>query len=96
MQRHTFTKENPSVVIEFPEPTNNQALPTLADLYIKYPFNDNLYYPKENFNFEVIEEVENSLLNEREIYWISFYNSLVPNGYNLTAGGEGTKSYSRQ
>lgn len=50
----------------------------------------------DNFDFEVIEEVENSLLNEREIYWISFYNSLVPNGYNLTAGGEGTKGYSRQ
>lgn len=54
------------------------------------------YHGVDNFNFEVIEEVENSLLNEREIYWISFYNSLVPNGYNLTAGGEGTKSYSRQ
>ena len=49
----------------------------------------------ENFSFEIIEEVENSNLNEREKYWIQQYQSLSPNGYNLTAGGEGTVGYSR-
>ena len=49
----------------------------------------------ENFVFEVIEEVDNSLLNEREIFWIKEYNSLSPNGYNLTTGGEGTPGFSR-
>ena len=67
VQRHTFTKENPSVVIEFPEPADNQAFPTLADLYIKYPFNDNLYYPKENFNFEVICKDYNYYKDENSV-----------------------------
>lgn len=49
----------------------------------------------ENFTFEVIEEVDNSLLNDREIFWIKECNSLSPNGYNLTTGGEGTPGYSR-
>lgn len=43
-------------------------------------------YGIENFNFELIEECEN--YNEREIFWIKYYNSLVPNGYNMTEGGE--------
>jgi len=28
-------------------------------------------------------------LNDREIYWIATKNSMVPNGYNLTKGGDG-------
>ncbi len=44
-------------------------------------------YGKENFNFEIIEsDIEN--YNEREKYWIKYYNSMIPNGYNLTEGGE--------
>ena len=64
--------------------------------------NDNSYlhkamnlYGVDNFSFEVIEEIENQFLNEREIYWIQVYDSLTPNGYNLTLGGEGTKGFSR-
>lgn len=49
----------------------------------------------DNFKFEVIEQVDNALLNEREKYWIKQYNSLAPNGYNLTSGGEGTVGFSR-
>lgn len=49
----------------------------------------------DNFSFEIIEEVENSLLNQEEMKYIQLYNSLVPNGYNLTLGGDGTKGYSR-
>ena len=44
-------------------------------------------YGKENFIFEVLEEyqVEDyDKLNEREMYFIHQYNSLVPNGYNVT------------
>lgn len=47
-------------------------------------------YGVDCFSFEVIEEVDNSLLFEREKYWIAYYNSKTPNGYNLTDGGEGT------
>ena len=46
-------------------------------------------YGINNFNIEQIEEIDNSLLNDREIYWINFYNSMIPNGYNMTFGGEG-------
>lgn len=41
----------------------------------------------QNFNFSVIEgPIE--CYNDREKYWIQHYNSLVPNGYNMTKGGE--------
>lgn len=44
-------------------------------------------YGKENFSFNIIEEdIEN--YNEREQYWIQYYNSLAPNGYNIAKGGE--------
>ena len=32
-------------------------------------------YGKENFTIELIEEVEAAKLDEREVYWISFYDS---------------------
>ena len=51
-------------------------------------------YGKENFSIEVIEEVVNEKLNEREIYWISYFRSYVGfkdcNGYNATLGGDST------
>lgn len=52
-------------------------------------------YGLDNFSFEIIEEVENDLLNQKEKEYIQQYNSLIPNGYNLTIGGEGTPGYSR-
>ena len=52
-------------------------------------------YGLDNFTFEIIEEVENNLLNKKEMEYIQIYNSLVPNGYNLTKGGEGTLGFSR-
>lgn len=48
-------------------------------------------YGLENFNFEVIEECTKELLNEREIYWISYYDATNKNkGYNLGQGGQNT------
>lgn len=45
-------------------------------------------YGKDCFYYEVIEkDIEN--FDEREKYWIAFYNSIVPNGYNMTEGGSG-------
>lgn len=49
-------------------------------------------YGLENFLFEPIEEVENELLDEREIFWISHYNS-YKNGYNSTIGGKPIKVF---
>lgn len=43
-------------------------------------------YGIKNFSFEVIQsQIEN--YNERQIYWINYYNS-YENGYNQTFGGE--------
>lgn len=49
-------------------------------------------YGIENFSIEQLEECNNRDLDNREIYWISFYNS-YENGYNSTLGGEGTKVF---
>lgn len=45
-------------------------------------------YKWENFTVEVLEECPVELLNEREIFWIAKLNTKVPNGYNLTDGGD--------
>lgn len=47
-------------------------------------------YGETNFYIELLEDVEPSLLNEREIYWIEYYNS-YKSGYNSTLGGDGTR-----
>lgn len=39
-----------------------------------------------NFQISLVEECDNELLNEREKYWIAFYDS-YNNGYNMTTGG---------
>lgn len=44
-------------------------------------------YGEENFKIETLEtNITN--YNEREQYWIKELNTLVPNGYNMTEGGE--------
>lgn len=46
-------------------------------------------YGLENFTFEVIEECNDSILDEREIFWIAKYNSNdLDCGYNNTGGGQ--------
>lgn len=47
------------------------------------------FYGFNNFKWDIIEEVPLKKLDEREKYWINYYNSIKPNGYNLTEGGEG-------
>lgn len=38
------------------------------------------------WKIEIIEEVEHSLLNDREQYWIAYYNTMKE-GYNMNTGG---------
>ena len=45
-------------------------------------------YGIENFSFEIIEECKPEELNEKEIYWIKYYNTFNQ-GYNQTEGGQG-------
>lgn len=45
-------------------------------------------YGEENFSIEQIEECSDSVVNERETYWIEWYGSFKC-GYNATLGGDG-------
>lgn len=46
-------------------------------------------YGMDKFHYEILEyQIEN--YNEREQYWIKQYNSIAPNGYNVSYGGAGT------
>ena len=47
-------------------------------------------YGEAAFDWSVIDEAATEQeLNEKERYWIQFYKSFYPYGYNLTFGGEG-------
>lgn len=45
-------------------------------------------YGVNNFSLETIEECNNSILSDRESYWIEYYNT-YKKGYNATLGGDG-------
>ena len=48
-------------------------------------------YGYDKFHYEILEsQIEN--YDEREVYWIQYYNSQVPYGYNIAPGGFGTGS----
>lgn len=58
----------------------------IIDSIIKYGWN--------NHSFEIIEEVADELMNEREIFWIKELNTYAyenVNGMNLTRGGDGQR-----
>jgi group I intron endonuclease len=52
-------------------------------------------YGVDAFEFSIIEECHKDLFEEKERYWIDFYQSMT-NGYNLTAGGNIRKELSEQ
>ena len=59
---------------------------------------DDIYFHKaiqkygvENFEWEVIEKCKKSELDERESYWIEYYDS-YNKGYNCTKGGDGMRA----
>lgn len=49
-------------------------------------------YGSENFEFEIIENCPFNQLDEREIFWINYFDS-KDNGYNFADGGLGCKGY---
>ena len=54
----------------------------------------NKYSSKSDWEYDVIEEVSKEMLDEREIYWIAFYNSNDPeHGYNTATGGNRHDGY---
>lgn len=61
--------------------------------YDKRPLYDAMNkYGIENFELALVENAEAELLDEREKYWIEYYDT-YKNGYNATLGGEGKTLY---
>lgn len=56
----------------------------------RYLYDAMNHYGIENFSIEEIEHCDKDCLDDREIFWISHYQSNNKNfGYNMTAGGGG-------
>ena len=55
-------------------------------------------YGKNNFKYSILEicAPNKQELNEREQYYIKKYNTLSPNGYNLTKGGDNPGIYNQK
>lgn len=68
----------------------------------KYHYNEYLQrawnkYGEENFSFEVVEYTVKDLLDEKEIYWIEYYNAMNKEyGYNNESGGNFNKIVSEE
>lgn len=46
-------------------------------------------YGYDNFSYTILQETNDiDLLNELEIFYIAYYNTQVPNGYNILPGGK--------
>ena len=50
-------------------------------------------YGKEHFTFQILEECAEEQLDELEERYISEYNSVVPNGYNIETASKGKTSF---
>lgn len=50
-------------------------------------------YGKEHFTFQILEECAEEQLDEIEERYISKYNSVVPNGYNIETASKGKTSF---
>jgi group I intron endonuclease len=57
--------------------------------HLQYSFNK---YGENNFKFEIIEECNVNVLDERETYWISHFDSFK-HGYNQNIGGNGNRGW---
>lgn len=60
-------------------------------LYCKF-YNAVRKYGWDNFIYGIIDECNIEHLDEKEIYFIDFYDT-YRNGYNMTLGGQGRKKY---
>ena len=49
-------------------------------------------YGKESFDIEILCTCRIEDLNKLETYYIQKYNTITPNGYNMTGGGENSRS----
>lgn len=70
--------------------------------WIKVLYHSMRKHGSDSFDFKVIIEIESDTveqlnidLNKLEIETIATLNTLIPNGYNVTIGGDGTKGVKR-
>ena len=77
-----------SIIIRFQEHcSHNQTL--IYDAVKKYG--------KENFKIEILEDkITKDDIDEKERYFIKFYDTLIPNGYNLSTGGISNKDLNEE
>ena len=73
----------------FKQHINNSNKEYFSQIVLYKAFNK---YGVENFSCEQIEEAPNDLLDEREKYWINYYDSYF-SGYNSTLGGRTVTLY---
>lgn len=52
-------------------------------------------YGMDNFKYEIVEECPNEELDEKEQHYIKYFNTKIPNGYNIKDGGNNTRSWSK-
>ena len=78
-----------SVEKRFQQHKNNSNKPYFSQIVLYQAFNK---YGIENFICEELEECPLEILDEREKYWIKFYNSYI-DGYNSTLGGRAIELY---
>lgn len=70
------------------ERINKHYYKARQDEYTTHFINALRKYPKGSFTWEIIEEFDSQdELNEREKYWIAYYNS-IEEGYNTKDGGQ--------
>ena len=73
----------------FNQHKNNSNKEYFSQIVLYKAFNK---YGIENFECVELEEIDNELLDEREKYWIEYYDSYF-DGYNSTLGGRATQLY---
>jgi group I intron endonuclease len=44
-------------------------------------------YGEDKFNYTVIEQCSDEIANDREQFWIKYFNATGPNGYNVIGRG---------
>ena len=66
----------------YQNPKNSEYNSLLHKAFRKYGF--------ENFKYEIlVQDIDDiNVLNDLEVYYISKYNTQVPNGYNVEVGGK--------
>lgn len=53
-----------------------------------------VHYGWDNFEHTILEDnIDDKEVDEREKFYIKYYNSLYPNGYNLAMGGSGGNAW---